>query len=205
MKRTLPNRCGWDTNAAFVCYKRATIAERVLQQVTRVRGLRDPVVIQRAKRQAAKNDERNDSSTWVIAAVHCQPHVSSPCSISIANLPRNASMLDLYNLCSPFGGITTAGVEITTAKDGSSCRGSGVVEFIDKGAAEQAILMLNGLRLPDGHILKIGQKAESTRINETDDGCVRALPKEVERAGYQPLRIAEAGFSFCFYSMTHTV
>ena len=205
MKRMLPQKPGWETNAAFVCYKQATIAERVLQQVTGVHGLRDPVVIQRAKREAAKNDERNDSSTWVIAAVHCQPHVSSPYSISIANLPRNASMLDLYNLCSPFGGITTAGVEITTAKYGSSCRGSGIVEFIDKGAAEQAILMLNGLRLPDGHILKIGQKAESTRINETDDGCVRALPKEVERAGYQPLRIAEACFSSCFYSMTHTV
>ena len=196
----LPNRLGWETNAAFVCYKRATIAETVLQQVTRLHGLRDPVVIQRAKRDAATNDERNDSSTWVIAAVHCQPHVSSPYSISIANLPRNASMLDLYNLCSPFGGITTAGVEITTAKDGSSCRGSGIVEFIDKGAAEQAILMLKGLRLPDGHILKIGQKAESTRINETDDGCVRALPKEVERAGYQPLRIDEAFFFLLFFT-----
>ena len=201
----LPNKLGWETNAAFVCYKQATIAERVLQQVTGVHGLRDPVVIQRAKREAAKNDERNDSSTWVIAAVHCQPHVSSPYTICVANLPRNASILDLYKLFSPFGAITTKGVQIMTAADGSSCRGSGIVEFIDKGAAEQAIVMLNGLRLPDGHILKIGQKAESTRINETDDGCVRALPKEVERAGYQPLRIAEAGFSFCFYSMTHTV
>ena len=201
----LPKQPGWETNAAFVCYKRATIAERVLQQVTRVHGLRDPVVIQRAKRQAAKNDEIDDSSTWVIAAVHCQPHVSSPYSISIANLPRNASMLDLYKLFSPFGAIPTTGVEIITAADGSSCRGSGIVEFMDKSAAAQAIVMLNGLRLPDGHILKIGKKAESTRINETDDGCVRALPKEVERAGYQPLQIAEACFSSCFYSMMHTV
>ena len=52
----LPNKLGWETNAAFVCYKQATIAERVLQHVTGVHGLRDPVVIQRAKREAAKND-----------------------------------------------------------------------------------------------------------------------------------------------------
>ena len=201
----LPNKLGWETNAALLCYKRAAIAETVLQQVIRVHGLRDPVVIQRARRQAAKNDERNDSSTWGITAVHCQPHVPSPYSISIANLPWNASMLDLYKLCSPYGGITPGGVEITTAKDGRSCRGSGIVEFTDKGSAEQAISMLNGLQLPDGYILKIGKKAESTRINETDDGCVRALPKEVKRAGYQPLRIDEAFFLLFFYSMTHIV
>ena len=64
MKRMIPHKSGWETSAAFVCYKQATIAEKVLQHVTVVPGLRDPVVIQRATREAANNDEMNDSSTW---------------------------------------------------------------------------------------------------------------------------------------------
>ena len=103
----LPNKLGWETNAAFVCYKQATIAEKVLQHVTDVHGLRDPVVIQRAKREAAKNDERNDSSTWWIAAVYRQPSVTSPYTLFVANLPPYATNLDLYKIVSPFGAIST--------------------------------------------------------------------------------------------------
>ena len=131
-----------------------------------MRGLRDPVVIQRATREAANNEEINDSSTWLIAAVHCQPHVSSPYTICVANLPRNASNLDMYKMFSPFGAINTKGVKIMKAADGSLCRCSGIVEFMDKSAAEQAIAKLNGMRLPDGDILKVAKKAERCETSE---------------------------------------
>ena len=166
MKMMLPQKPGWGTKAAFVCYKQATIAEHVLQHGKVVRGLRDPVVIQRATREAAKHDERDDSATWLTVAVPCQPHVSSPYTICVANLPENASILDLYKLLSPFGAINRKGVHIMKTADEGSCRGSGIVEFMDKSAAEQAIAKLNGMRLPDGHILKVAKKAERCGASE---------------------------------------
>ena len=162
----LPQKHGWKTKAAFVCYKQPTIAEKVLQHGKVLRGLRDPVVIERATCEAAKHDERDDSTTWLTVAVPCQPHVSSPYTICVANLPGNASILDMYNLVSPFGAIHRKGVQIMKAADGSSCRGSGIVEFMDKSAAEQAIAKLNGMRLPDGHILKVAKKAERCGTSE---------------------------------------
>ena len=75
-------------------------------------------------------------------------------------------MLDLYKPLSPFGAINTKGVQIMKAADGSSCRGSGIVEFMDKSAAGQAIAKLNGMRLPDGHILKVAKKAERCGTSE---------------------------------------
>ena len=52
------------------------------------------------------------------------------------------------------------------AADESSCRGSGIVEFMDKSAAGQAIAKLNGVRLPDGHILEVAKKAERCGTSE---------------------------------------
>ena len=158
MEMMLPHKTGWGTSAAFVCYRRAAIAENVLQQVTFVPGLRDPIVIQRATRETANNDDGNYSSTWWIAAVHCQPHVTSPHTICVPNLPRYASILDLYKIYSPFGAINTKGVKIMKAADGSLCGGSGIIESMDKSAAEQEIAKLNGMRLPDGQRLKIAKK-----------------------------------------------
>ena len=166
MKRMLPQKHGWKTKAAFVCYKQPTIAEKVLQHGKGLRGLRAPVVIERATCEAAKHDERDDSTTWLTVAVPCQPHVSSPYAICVANLPGNASILDMYNLVSPFGAINTKGVHIMKTADDGSWRGSGIVESMDKSAAEQAIAKLNGMRLPDGHILKVAMKAERCGTSE---------------------------------------
>ena len=123
-------------------------------------GLCDPVVIQRASRDTANKDERDDSSTWWIAAVDRQPIVTSPYTLFVANLPRNATNLDLYKIFSPFGAINTKGVKLMKVEDGHSCKGFGFVEFMDNSAAEQAIAKLNGMRLPDGHFLEVAKKAE---------------------------------------------
>ena len=137
-----------------------------MQHITFLPGLRDPVVIQHATRETANNDDGNDSSTWWIAAVHCQPHVTSPHTICVPNLPRHASVLDLYKIVSPFGAIDTKGVKIMKAADGSLCGGSGIIESMDKSAAEQAIAKLKGMRLPDGQSLKIAKKAEPGGTSE---------------------------------------
>ena len=162
----LPQTHGWKTKAAFVCYKQATIAEKILKHGAVLRGLRDPVVIERATCEAAKHDERDGSATWLTVAAPCQPHVSSPYTVYVANLPGNASILDLYNLLSPFGAINTKGVHIMKTTDDGSWRGSGIVEFMDKSAAEQAIAKLNGMRLLDGYILKVAMKAERCGTSE---------------------------------------
>ena len=155
----LPHNSGWDTSAAFVCYKQATVAETVLQHVKVVPGLRDPVVIQRATRETAHNDENNASSTWWVAAVYRQPSVTSPYTLFVANLPPNATTLDLHKIFSLFGAINTKGVKTAKTEDGYSCKGFGFVEFMDNSAAGQAIAKLNGMRLPDGHTLKVAKKA----------------------------------------------
>ena len=145
----LPNKLGWETNAAFVCYKQATVAEKVLLHVKVVPGLCDPVVIQRATRDTANTDGRDDSSAWWIAAVYRQPSVTSPYTLFVANLPPYATNLDLYKMFSPFGAINTKGVKTVKAEDGDSCKGFGFVESMDNSAAGQAIAKLNGMRLPD--------------------------------------------------------
>ena len=172
----LPHKTGWGTSAAFVCYKRAAIAEHVLQHITFLPGLRDPIVIQRATRETVNNDDGNDRSTWWIAAVHCQPHVTSPHTICVPNLPRHASVLDLYKIFNSFGAINTKCVKITKAANGDLYGGSGIIESVDRSAAEQAIAKLNGMRLPDGQRLKIAKKAEPCGTSE-----VRIIADDIVR------------------------
>ena len=172
----LPHKTGWETSAAFVCYKRADIAEKVLQHITFLPGLRDPVVIQHATRETANNDDGNDSAAWWIAAVHCQPHVTPPHTICVLNLPKHASVLDLYKIFSSFGAINTKGVKITKAANGGLYGGSGIIEFVDRSAAEQAIAKLDGMRLPGGQRLKIAKKAELCGTSE-----VRIIANDIVR------------------------
>jgi hypothetical protein len=80
----------------------------------------------------------------------------------ITGLPWNSTELDLYKLFGQFGAIPSTGVKVMTGQDGY-CTGIGFVDFLERAAAEMAIVTLNGVQLSDGSIICVGQKWDGGR------------------------------------------
>lgn len=79
-------------------------------------------------------------------------------TLYVAGLPWDTSDLDLYRIFAPFGAIASKGVRAMCNEDGS-CKGIGFINYVEQGAAEMAIMTLNGAVLPDGRELVVKIKA----------------------------------------------
>mmetsp|Transcript_43887 Transcript_43887/g.82384 ORF Transcript_43887/g.82384 Transcript_43887/m.82384 type:complete len:248 (-) Transcript_43887:83-826(-) len=79
-------------------------------------------------------------------------------ALFIGGLPWDTTTEDLYSLFSPFGAIPAKGCKAMQSPEGH-CSGIGFVNFIDSGAAQTAVVTLNGTTLPDGKVLEVKTKA----------------------------------------------
>lgn len=81
-------------------------------------------------------------------------------AIVVSGLPADMEDVDLYRIFAPFGAIAPKGVCVATNVDGS-CKGFGIVNFMEVAAAQSAIVICNGTPLPDGTQMKVTLKSES--------------------------------------------
>merc|ERR1711948_211440 len=62
--------------------------------------------------------------------------------VKFERLPKDATEVDLYGLCAPFGAICPQGVKVAKTPDGV-CRGTGWVDFMNEDDARNAVQNLN--------------------------------------------------------------
>jgi len=79
-------------------------------------------------------------------------------TLYVGGLPSDMTDLEMYVLFSPFGRIAPRGASARIDKDTGKCTGIGFVNYLESGAAEQAIRRLHGFPFPDGTWLTVKKK-----------------------------------------------
>lgn len=78
-------------------------------------------------------------------------------ALFVTGMPPDTTDLHLYKIFSPFGSIAPNGVLAATTPEGV-CKGYGFINFLDSGAAQEAISILDGTELPGGRNLRVSIK-----------------------------------------------
>lgn len=88
-------------------------------------------------------------------------------TLYVSGLPLDTDQLWLLKIFSCFGALAPDGITAMKRRDGSGfCNGTAFVDFADEGAAQAAILSLDGLILPDGVQLKVQVKVDRVKQQE---------------------------------------
>lgn len=87
-------------------------------------------------------------------------------TLYVGGLPSDMTDLEMYVLFSPFGRIAPRGASARIDKDTGKCTGIGFVNYLESGAAEQAIRRLHGFPFPDGTWLTVKKKGPPKDKNE---------------------------------------
>jgi len=76
-------------------------------------------------------------------------------TVFVSGLPQDCTNNDLLRLFSPFGSIAPGGAYCMLNKEDGTCKGTGIINFLDSNGSTGAVSTLHGVMTPTGMSLRL--------------------------------------------------